>query len=139
MTIQQQLVALLSGATDAGSRVYPPAPEQPLRPYITYQRISASSENVLSGSSGLINTRMQIDVYATTYEQAQTIAAQQKLLDVLMESHDDRSSISLSRRAWNAWVMRRARAAKELLEICPLQKRLTLLGLKNWAKRVEKR
>ncbi|MFC5524017.1 DUF3168 domain-containing protein [Polaromonas jejuensis] len=81
MTIQQQLVTLLSGFTDVGTRVYPPAPEQPARPYITFQRISANSENVLSGSSGLTNTRMQIDVYADTYVQAQTIAGQ---VDALM-------------------------------------------------------
>ena len=76
MSIQEQLSALLSGATDAGANIYPmTAPDSCLRPYITYQRISANSENVMSGSSGLINTRMQIDVYADTYAQSQAVAA----------------------------------------------------------------
>lgn len=82
MSIQQQLVTLLSGATDAGAQVSPlTAPDGTVAPYITYQRISANSENVLSGSSGVVNTRMQIDVYADSYAQAQTIAAQ---VDALM-------------------------------------------------------
>ena len=77
MTIQQQLAALLSGATAAGARVYPmTAPDGVLKPYITYQRISANSENVLSGASGLTNTRMQIDVYASTYGEACAIASE---------------------------------------------------------------
>ena len=82
MTIQQQLLALLSGATAAGTRVYPiTAPDGVTKPYLTYQRVSANSENVLSGSTGLVNTRMQIDVYALTYAEAASIAAQ---VDALM-------------------------------------------------------
>lgn len=80
--MQTQLVTLLSGATDAGARVYPQvAPDSTPRPYITYQRVYAQSNNVMSGNSGLINTRVQIDVYADTYSQAQTIALQ---VDALM-------------------------------------------------------
>lgn len=82
MTIQEQLTTLLSGATTAGLQVYPlTAPDQTVAPYITYQTVSANSENVLSGGSGLINTRMQIDVYSGSYLQARAIAAQ---VDVLM-------------------------------------------------------
>lgn len=77
MAIQTQLLTLLSGATDAGARVYPlTAPDSPTKPYLTYQRIVFSDENVLSGSSGLSNTRMQIDVYATTYAGADVLAKQ---------------------------------------------------------------
>lgn len=76
-TIQEQLVALLSGNTDAGTEVHPmTAPDGTVPPYITYQRITADEEPVLSGSSGLTNTRVQIDIYARTYAQVQTIAAQ---------------------------------------------------------------
>ncbi len=77
MTVQEQLLFLLTGATAAGARVYPmTAPDAVASPYITYQRISSNTENVMSGDSGLTNTRMQIDVYATTYAQATSIAAQ---------------------------------------------------------------
>jgi hypothetical protein len=77
MTIQQQLAALLSGATAAGPRVYPlTAPDGVIKPYITYQRISVNSENVLSGASGLTNTRIEIDIYAATYGEACAIASQ---------------------------------------------------------------
>ncbi|SFB02710.1 Protein of unknown function [Collimonas sp. OK607] len=76
MTIQEQLFALLSNATPAAERVYPLiAPDAVARPYVIFQRVSANTENILYGSSGLINTRIQLDVYATTYAQAQDIAA----------------------------------------------------------------
>ena len=77
MSIQEQLVTLLSGQTDAATRIYPMvAPTGTAKPYIVYQRISAISETVLSGDSGLTNTRMQIDVYADTYQSAQHTADQ---------------------------------------------------------------
>lgn len=78
MSIQSQLFTLLSGgATLAGARVYPlTAPDVVTKPYITYQRIFSNSENVLSGNSGLTNTRMQIDMYATLYTDVVTLAAQ---------------------------------------------------------------
>lgn len=67
----------LQGGTDAQERVYPQvAPDGVLRPYIVYQRVSAINSN----SSNLTNTQMQIDVYATTYVQARTIADQVAVL-----------------------------------------------------------
>lgn len=82
MNMTQQLAALLTGATDAGAAVYPViAPDLVAKPYIVYQRVSVNSENVLSGNSGLVNSRVQIDVYATTFAQVVTIAAQ---IDALM-------------------------------------------------------
>jgi hypothetical protein len=63
-------------------RVYPLiAPDGVARPYIVYQRVAANTENILSGGSGLVNTRLQVDVYATTYAQAQSVAA---AIDALM-------------------------------------------------------
>lgn len=92
MTITTDLFALLSGNTSASVRVYPlTAPDQVVKPYITYQRISSSSENVLSGNSGLTNTRMQIDVYATTYIESMAIASQ---IDSLMNGF--KQTISLN-------------------------------------------
>ena len=82
MTIQEQLFALLNNATPAADRIYPLiAPDAAPPPYLVYQRVSANTENILSGSSGLINTRIQMDVYAATYAQAQDIAA---AIDALM-------------------------------------------------------
>ncbi|PUA17265.1 DUF3168 domain-containing protein [Glaciimonas sp. PCH181] len=85
MSIQNQLFTLLSGgATLAGARIYPlTAPDGVVRPYITYQRIFSNSENVLSGSTNLFNTRMQIDMYALIYFDAISLAAQ---VDSLMSS-----------------------------------------------------
>jgi hypothetical protein len=79
-----QLLALLNGNTDALTRIYPQiAPDGPVTtPYIVFQRISANSENVLSGKTNLINTRLQIDVYSKTYVEAQAVAAQ---IDALMD------------------------------------------------------
>lgn len=77
MSIQTQLLTLLDGATTAGTRVYPlTAPEDVQRPYVVYQRVSVAPETVMSGDSGLANTRMQIDVFSETMAQAETIAGQ---------------------------------------------------------------
>jgi hypothetical protein len=83
MSMLTDWVAMISaGATDAAARIYPQiAPDMPTSPYIVYQRVSANSENVLSGATGLINTRLQIDVYAQTYLAALALAAQ---VDALM-------------------------------------------------------
>ena len=83
MSMQETLTALLkAGSTDAGVRVYPVIASQGVtRPYIIYQRITANSENVLSGNAGLVNTRLQIDAYADTYAAVQALAMQ---IDALM-------------------------------------------------------
>lgn len=83
MSLASQLFKLLNGATQAGSKVYPmAAPDQTLAPFITYQRVNSSSENVLDGSKvNLINTRLQIDIYSTNYMQSAAIF---KEVDVLM-------------------------------------------------------
>ncbi|MFM8809600.1 MAG: methyltransferase domain-containing protein, partial [Chthoniobacterales bacterium] len=65
--------------------VYPQiAPDNVQRPYIVYQRVTENVENVLAGRTGLTNTRLQVDVYATTYAQAQQIAT---AVADLMASH----------------------------------------------------
>jgi hypothetical protein len=75
MSMQELFVALVQNITDAQDRVYPQiAPDNVERPYIVYQRVTQNVENVLSGRTGLINTRLQVDVYASTYAQAQQIA-----------------------------------------------------------------
>ena len=76
MSIQTDLRALIGSLV--ADRAYPvAAPDSPVAPYLTYQRVSAVPENVLSGNGGaapLMNTRLQIDVYATTYSEAQAKA-----------------------------------------------------------------
>jgi hypothetical protein len=75
--IQEQFFSLVNGATSAGARVYPSlAPDGVNRPFIVYTRVSALSENVLSQAPGLVNTHLQVDVYASTYSDAQSAAAQ---------------------------------------------------------------
>jgi hypothetical protein len=75
MSMQESFFALLLNATEAEDRVYPQiAPDGVDRPYIVYQCVTVNSENVLSGRSGLINTRLQVDIYASTYAQVQQIA-----------------------------------------------------------------
>jgi hypothetical protein len=78
MTMVQDLTALLkAGPTDAGARVYPLlAPDQVAKPYIVYQRVFSNDEKVLSGATGLFNTRMQLSIFAASYAAAQTLAAQ---------------------------------------------------------------
>ncbi len=76
MSMQELFLALVQTATDAQDRVYPQiAPDNVQRPYIVYQRVTENVENTLAGRTGLTNTRLQVDVYASTYAQAQQIAA----------------------------------------------------------------
>jgi hypothetical protein len=74
MTIQEQLQALIATATTAS--VFPiVATQDAPYPHITYQRISSRNENVMdgNGSTPISNCRMQIDVWAKTYAQAQAL------------------------------------------------------------------
>lgn len=81
---------LRAGGTDAGARVYPVvAPDGVAKPYAVCQRVVFNSENVLSGSSGLTNTRMQVDSYAQTNAGADALASQ---IDALMAAWTKRNS-----------------------------------------------
>ena len=72
MNMIESFVALIQNSTDAQERVYPQvAPDGVVRPYIVYQQISTISNNW----SRLTNTQLQVDIYATTYVQAQAIAS----------------------------------------------------------------
>ena len=83
MSLAARLFTLLYSATAAGVKVYPmAAPDQTQAPFITYQRISANTENVMDGSNvQLCNTRSQIDIFSRTYVQAASIASE---VDVVM-------------------------------------------------------
>jgi hypothetical protein len=73
---------LKAGPTLAGDRIYPViAPDKSQSPYVVYQVVFSNSENVLDGSTGLVNTRIQFDVYAKSYQEVKQLFAQ---LDSLM-------------------------------------------------------
>lgn len=65
-------------------RAYPvAAPATPVAPYLTYFRIFASEGLTLEKNGGTgneINTRLQVDIWAKTYGEAQTKATQVKAL-----------------------------------------------------------
>ena len=77
--IEKAIVFLLSDNADVnalvGSRIFPvfvPA-KQPL-PAVTYQQISGPRDNVMSGASGLVDTRFQINCWARKYQGAAELA-----------------------------------------------------------------
>lgn len=70
---------LLGDATVAGligTRVYPVTiPQNPVFPVITYQRISRLDVASQDGPSALARGRIQVDVWAKTYDQAAAVGA----------------------------------------------------------------
>ena len=65
----------LSGLVDG--KVYPlVAPDKIIAPYIVYSNVATTSENTLDGGASIDLLRMQVDVYAGTYDQAKELAAQ---------------------------------------------------------------
>lgn len=76
--IQEQLAAYLAPTI----AIYPMlAPQGTQAPYATYQRITSNVNNVLSGPPSIENTRMQIDVWASSYASAQ--AKSQAVIDAM--------------------------------------------------------
>jgi hypothetical protein len=82
MTVSTQLYTLLSGgATDAATRIYPLiAPDNVPIPYITFQTVAGVPDTVLNGSAGIINSRMQIDLYALKHALAEQLRGQVEVL-----------------------------------------------------------
>lgn len=75
MSLQTDLFTLLQGLVS--DRVYPSGTAATTTPYITYQRITAIEQTSLDtngGTGNLYNTIMQIDVWASSYGAAQTLA-----------------------------------------------------------------
>lgn len=77
MSLQTDLFTLLESLFSG--RVYPSlAPEDTASPYVVYTRVSSVEENSLDangGSANASNTRLQIDIYASSYSAAQSSAA----------------------------------------------------------------
>jgi hypothetical protein len=74
MSVQSDFKTLMA-ADIVGTRVYPnSAPDSPVKPYIVYSRLSSQEQNTLEGTGVLTQTRMQVDVWADTYGEAQAKA-----------------------------------------------------------------
>jgi hypothetical protein len=77
MTVKTDFVLLASGLFSG--RVYPQtAPSAVVAPYCTYSRIIAIEQATLDANGGTgntSNTRLQIDVWALSYGEAQALAA----------------------------------------------------------------
>jgi len=77
MSIQSDFFTLATGIFSA--RVYPQvAPDSPVAPYCIYSRVVATEQATLAtngGTGNAINTRLQIDVWALSYSDAQIKAA----------------------------------------------------------------
>src|SRR6267378_13677 len=75
--IQEDLKAMLASAMPTVP-VYPQIAEQNSAvPYIVYQRVISSVENILAGNGNppINNTRMQLDVWSQSYPSVQATAA----------------------------------------------------------------
>jgi hypothetical protein len=75
--IQEDLKAMLATAMPTVP-VYPQIAEQNSAvPYIVYQRVISSVENILSGNGSppINNTRMQLDVWSQSYASVMTAVA----------------------------------------------------------------
>ena len=82
MSLQTDLFTLLTG--QFATRVYPNvAPEFSVSPYAVYTRVTTTEQNSLDtngGTGNASNTRLQLDVYASSYSAAQSSAASVKTL-----------------------------------------------------------
>lgn len=75
MNIEKAIVSILSNASAVtgivGSRIFPlfvPQPAKDNLPAITYQQISGPRDHVMSGPTGLVNARFQINCWSKTYK-----------------------------------------------------------------------
>lgn len=50
------------------------APDGVLKPYVTFFEVSSAPVTSLGGDSGLDNVRLQVDVWADTYEEAREVS-----------------------------------------------------------------
>lgn len=77
MSIQSDFYTLVGPLF--GTRVYPNvAPDTPVAPYAVYFRVSGTEVSTLDSNGGAGNanhTRLQLDVWAKTYAEAQSSAA----------------------------------------------------------------
>lgn len=99
MSIESSLYARLTAHAGVsalvGTRIYPLLmPQTPVLPAITYQRISAEHIASIGGHSGLENPRIQIDIWALSYNTSKALAAQVRA--ALTESMDGFAALLLT-------------------------------------------
>lgn len=65
------------------TRIYPigEVPQNPVLPYVCYQRVTGYRVRSVRGPSGLARSRVQIDCYAASYESAQALGEAVKKVD----------------------------------------------------------
>jgi hypothetical protein len=78
--IGKAIYARLAGASPVtalvGTRIFPMVSQTPSQPpYVVYSTVGGTTWNSMSGQTGLAQSRVQVDAYATTYASAQAIAA----------------------------------------------------------------
>lgn len=74
MTILENIQATLTAIV---GRSYPlVSPEKPTAPYAIYSQITNAPEVTMESAVPIENTRLQIDVFAKTYAEVQTLADQ---------------------------------------------------------------
>jgi hypothetical protein len=70
----EALLTELLAPLAAGKRFWLRAPQGVKPPYVVMQRITGLRDNHFQGASGLVESRVQIDLYGKTYEDATTMA-----------------------------------------------------------------
>lgn len=81
--LEKGLTGLLTGSspqTLAGSRVYPRLPQAAQFPAIRYQRINTLRNHALNGAVGVTEATIQVDLLATKYSEAKTLADSVRVL-----------------------------------------------------------
>ena len=73
----QDKLANTSGVSNlVAARIYPlKAPPSPTAPYLTFFRVDALRDGSFSADNGMVDTRYQIDSWASTYAGATDLAA----------------------------------------------------------------
>nr|CAD6417723.1 hypothetical protein REQ54_01743 [Rhizobium sp. Q54] len=77
--MEEALTSLLASVA-GGRRYWSRAPQTAARPFIVLTRIDGLPNYHMQGASGLVSSRVQVDVYADTYTATITLARQVKAL-----------------------------------------------------------
>ncbi len=72
----QDLQAALAPIAVGGAWYAVNEAQPPVQPFIVYDRVISTTNNNLAGPSNLQNTRVQVDVFAKTIAQAESIGRQ---------------------------------------------------------------
>ena len=79
--LRSALIADAAVSSMAGSRVYPLlAPKTASLPFITWRRAGISREHTLAGPMGMPNVSVEVQSFATTYEDVRELADRVRLV-----------------------------------------------------------